>query len=77
MSFRGRGLSIEAELLVVVRIILESVLIAIEPIALLIDVGSCMANLPDILELLICQVLLDHLVHITLIFLELLLKIRV
>ena len=35
---------LEVEFFIVFRIILESVLIAIEPITLLIDVGSYMAN---------------------------------
>ena len=46
--------------------ILESLLIAIEPIALLINVGCCMANIPDLFKLLIYLVLLDHLLHMTL-----------
>ena len=50
---------LEAELLVVVKIILKSVLIAIKPITLLISVGSCMVNLHGLLTLLICLVLLD------------------
>ena len=48
------------------RIILESVLTAIEPITLLTKVGSYMANLPSF-ELLICLVLLDQLLYMTLI----------
>ena len=52
---------LEAEVLIVVRIIFKSVLIAIEPITLLTDVGGCMANLHGLLELLICVVMLDHL----------------
>ena len=60
---------IDAEFLVVVRIILESVLIAIESITLLINVGSCMAKLLGLLALLICLILLDHLLHMTLILL--------
>jgi len=56
---------LEAEFLVVVRIILESVLIATEPITLLTDVGSCMTNLSGLLELLTCLVLLDHLLSPT------------
>ena len=46
ISFHGRGLSIRG---LVLRIILESVLIAIEPITLLNDVESYRANLPDLL----------------------------
>ena len=46
-----------------IRIILENVLTAIEPITLLTDVGNCMANLLGLLELFICLILLDHLLH--------------
>jgi len=60
---------LEAEFLIVARIIFESILIAIEPITLLTDVESCMANIPGLLELLICLVLLDHLLYMTLILL--------
>ena len=56
---------LEAEFLAVLMIILKSVLIAIKPITLLIDVGSCMENLPGLLESIICLVLLDHLLHMT------------
>jgi len=58
---------LEAEFFAVIRILLQSVLIAIEPITLFTDVGSCMT--PDLLELLICLVLLNHLLHMTLILL--------
>ena len=75
MSFRGRDYLLEAEFLVIVRIILESVLIIIESITLLTDVGSCMANLSSLLKLLICSILLDHLLHTTLILLVLTLTI--
>ena len=51
MSFHDRGLSTKAKFLVMVRIILENILIAIEPITLFTDVGSCMTNLPGILKL--------------------------
>ena len=57
---------LEAKFFIVVRIILKSVPIAIEPITLLIDIGSCMTNLFDHLELLICLILLDHLLRMTL-----------
>ena len=73
MSFRDRGLSTRGRVLIVVRIILESILIAIEPITLLTNVGSCMANLPGLFELFICLVLLDYVLHMTLILLVLLL----
>jgi len=55
----------------VIRIILKSALIAIELITLLTDMESCMAKRPGLLELLICLVLLDHLLHMTLISLVL------
>ena len=54
---------LEAEIFIVIRIILENVLTAIEPITLLTDVGNCMANLLGLLELFICLILLDHLLH--------------
>ena len=69
MPFHDRVYLLEAEFLIVVRIILESVLIAIEPVILLTNVGSCMANLPSLLELPICLVVLNHLLHMTLILL--------
>ena len=56
---------LEVEFLVMVRMILKSLLIAIEPIALLINVGCCMANIPDLFKLLIYLILLDHLLHMT------------
>ena len=56
---------LEAKVLVVIRIILESVLIAIKPITLLTDIRSCMTNLPSLLKLLICLVQLDYLLHMT------------
>jgi len=61
MSFVAVIYLLEVKFLVVVRIFLKSVLIAIKPITLLIDVGSCMAYLLGLLELLICLVLLDYL----------------
>ena len=64
---------LEAEFLVMVKIILKSVLIAIEPTTLLIDGGSCMEKLLDLFELLICLVLLDHPLQMTFILLVLLL----
>ena len=60
---------LEAECLVVIKIILKSVLIAINPITLLVDVESCMVKLLGLLELLICLVLLDHPLHMNLILL--------
>ena len=45
MSFCDRGISTRGRVFVVIRIIFKSVLIAIKPITLLTDVGSCMANL--------------------------------
>ena len=50
---------LKTEFFVVVRII------AIEPITLLTDVGSCMANLSGIFERLICLILQDHLLDMT------------
>ena len=69
MSFVVVVYLLETEFLTVTRIILESVLIAIEPITLLTNVGSCMANIPGLLELVIYLTLLDHLMHMTLILL--------
>ena len=68
---------LEAEVLTVVRVTLRNVLIAIEPITVLIDVGSCVANIPNLLELLIFLMLLDppHLLYMTLLFHLLLLTI--
>ena len=67
---------LEAEVLTVVRVTLRNVLIAIEPITVLINVGSCVANIPN-LELLIFLMLLDppHLLYMTLLFHLLLLTI--
>ena len=75
MSFYSRCLSSRGRAFGVVKIILESVLISIEPITLLTDVGSgsCMTKLSGLLELLICLELLDHPLHMALIFLVLLL----
>ena len=58
---------LKVKFLVVVRIILESILIAIEPITLLTDIESCMTNLHGLLELFNYLVLLDHLLYMTLI----------
>jgi len=58
---------LEAEFLIVVKIVLKNILIVNELIKLLINVESCMVNLSDFLELLIYLVLLDHLLHMTLI----------
>jgi len=61
MPFRGHGSSIVAKFFfIVVRIILKNVLIAFELFTLSTNVGSCMANFLDLLELLICLLLLDH-----------------
>ena len=68
MSFH-RGLSTRHRVIVVV--ILENVFIAIEPIILLTDVGSYVINLLGLLELFICLVVLDYLLHMTLILLVL------
>ena len=65
MSFRGVVYLLEVEFFVVVKIILKSVLIALELITLLAEIGSCITNLPSLLELLICLVVLDHLRHMT------------
>jgi len=64
---------LEVEFVVMIRIILESVLIAIEPITPLTNIESCMANLLGLLKLIICFVLLDHLLHMTLVLLVFLL----
>ena len=45
MFFRGRDLSTRGRVLVLVKIILESVLIAIKSMALLTDIESCIAKL--------------------------------
>ena len=71
MSFMVIVYLLEARFLIVIKITLKSVLIAIEQITLLIDVGSYMANLLGLFELLICLILLDHLLHMILIFLVL------
>jgi len=67
--FRGRGSSTRSRVFSRGQDNFQSVLVAIEPITILTDVGSCMANLSSLLELLICLVLLDHILHITLILL--------
>ena len=56
-----RGSSFEGRVLVVGRVTLGSVLIVIKQITLLTNIGSCMANLCGLLELLICLMVLTPL----------------
>ena len=69
MSFHGCDLSTIGQVLGRSQNNSQSVLIAVESITLLTDVESCIVNFHGLLKLLIFLVLLNHLLHMTLILL--------